>query len=96
MSTELLQALEQLEKEKGIRKGYMLDKIAQALITAYRRDNAGISENIFVEPDEEKKEIRMYVKKTVTETPSNPALEIGLEDAKKISKKEPMIRPVVK
>ncbi len=87
MNAEFFAAIEQLEKEKGIPQDYMLDKVAQALLAAYKRDNAGMVDNVFVEPDCKKKEFRMYVKKTVVEAVENMAEEIALDDAKKISKK---------
>ncbi|MBR5542742.1 MAG: transcription termination/antitermination protein NusA [Oscillospiraceae bacterium] len=87
MNAEFFAAIEQLEKEKGIPQDYMLEKIAQALLAAYKRDNDGATENVFVEPDTEKKTFRMYVKKAVVENVANPAEEIALADAKKISKK---------
>ncbi len=87
MNAEFFAAIEQLEKEKGIPQDYMLEKVGQALLAAYKRDNAGIIDNVFVEPDCEKKEFRMYVKKTVVETVENPAEEISLDEAKKVSKK---------
>ena len=86
MNAEFFAAIEQIEKEKGIPQEYMLDKVGQALITAYKRDNAGITDNVFVEPDMDKKEIRMYVQKEVVEAPENPATEISLEDARQINK----------
>lgn len=87
MNAEFFAAIEQLEKEKGIPQDYMLEKVGQALLAAYKRDNAGIIDNVFVEPDCEKKEFRMYVKKTVVEAVENPAEEISLDEAKKVSKK---------
>lgn len=87
MNAEFFAAIEQLEKEKGIPQDYMLEKIGQALLAAYKRDNAGMVDNVFVEPDCKKKEFRMYVKKTVVEAVENMAEEIALDDAKKISKK---------
>lgn len=87
MNAEFFAAIEQLEKEKGIPQDYMLDKVGQALLAAYKRDNAGVVDNVFVEPDREKKVFRMYVKKTVVEAVENMAEEIALDDAKKISKK---------
>lgn len=53
-------ALEQLEKEKGIPVDYMLDRVGQALITAYKRDNDGMTDNVYVEPDRDKKTIHMF------------------------------------
>ena len=87
MNAEFFAAIEQLEKEKGIPQDYMLDKIAQALLAAYKRDNAGAVDNVFIEPDCEKKEFRMFVRKTVVEAVEDPAEEISFDEAKKISKK---------
>lgn len=83
VNAEFFAALEQLEKEKGIPVDYMLDRVGQALITAYKRDNDGMTDNIFVEPDKEKKTIRMYVRKTVVrmEDLYEPYEEITLEEA---------------
>ena len=36
MNTEMIKALDDLEKEKGIKKEYMLDRISQALAAAYK------------------------------------------------------------
>ncbi len=85
MNAEFFDALAAIEKEKGIPKAYMLERIQQALITAFKRDNAGFSENIFVETDEVKKEIRMYIRKEVVEQPENTATQITLDEAKAIS-----------
>ena len=60
----------------------MLEKITQALISAYKRDHEGAGDNIMVEADEEKGEVRMYVKKDVVETVDNPYTEVSLADAR--------------
>ena len=87
MNAEFFKALEELEKEKGIKKEYMLEKVSQALLTAYKRDHAGPCENVFVEPDEEKQDFRMYVAKTVVEEVEDEDTQISLDDAKEISKR---------
>lgn len=87
MNAEFFSAIEQLEKEKGIPKKYMLEKITQALAAAYKRDNAGYSDNIFVEADEAAKQMRVYVKKNVVEEVEFPPTEISLEEARAISGK---------
>ena len=51
MNAEFFRALDDLEKEKGIPKVYMLEKIEQALLTAYRRNTSGSIENAEVEID---------------------------------------------
>ena len=71
------------EKERGIPKTYMIEKITQALVAAYKRDHEGITDNVTVDADEEKGEVRMYVKKDVVETVDNPHTEMSLEDARK-------------
>ncbi|NLM61403.1 MAG: transcription termination/antitermination protein NusA [Clostridiales bacterium] len=87
MNAEFFDALYDIEKEKGIPVKYMLDRISQALLTAYKRDTAGTVENVFVEPDLEKKEIRMFVRKKVVEKVTNPAVEISVEQAAEINKR---------
>ncbi|MGI6336253.1 MAG: transcription termination/antitermination protein NusA [Clostridiales bacterium] len=81
---EIFTALDLLEKEKGIPKSYMLEKIAQALTTAYKRDSDGVSENCVIDADEKKKELKLYAVKTVVEEVKVPATEITLEEARKI------------
>ena len=36
MSVEIIKALDELEAEKGIMKSYMLDRISQGMIAAYK------------------------------------------------------------
>ena len=49
MNAEIFAALAQLEKERGIPQDYMLEKITQALIAAYKKDKEGYTDNVFVE-----------------------------------------------
>jgi N-acetyl-gamma-glutamylphosphate reductase len=49
---EFFTAISLIEKEKGIPKAYMLEKITQALVSAYKRDHEGITDNVFVEANE--------------------------------------------
>ncbi|SMC73344.1 transcription termination factor NusA [Papillibacter cinnamivorans] len=81
MNAEFFDAIEQIEKEKGIPKSYMQEKITQALLTAFKRDNDGV-DNAVVEMDEKNKEIRMYVQKEVVETVESPATQISLAKAR--------------
>ena len=80
---EFFAAIADIEKEKGIPKAYMIEKITQALVAAYKRDHEGITDNVTVDANEEKGEVRMYVKKDVVETVDNPHTEMSLEDARK-------------
>lgn len=79
---EFFEAVNQIEKERGIPKAYMIEKIGQALISAYKRDHESAGDNISVECDEEAGQVRMYLKKDVVEQVDNPACEISLEQAR--------------
>ena len=84
MNAEFFEAIEQLEKEKGIPRNYMYDKIRQAMLAAFRRDNPNCEDNVEIILDEDKKRIEMVVNKTVVETVEDPDHEIDPESAKKI------------
>ncbi len=87
MNAEFFSAIEDIEQEKGIPREYMFDKINQAMIAAFRRDNPDAADNVVVEIDEDKKKIEMYVITTVVETVENPGIEMTQEQARKYSKK---------
>ena len=92
MNAELMQALTDLEKEKGIKKDYMLDRIAQALAAAYKaiykKDaQSAALDNVFVEIHPETGAIAMHAVKTVVDEVLNPATEISLEEALQYSSK---------
>ena len=85
---EIFAALELLEQERGIPKEAMLEKVIKAITTAYQRDHKDVEEeNIVVEADEEHKELRMFIRKTVVDEEDyvDPFNEMSLEEAKAIS-----------
>ena len=84
MNAEFFEAIEELEKEKGISREYMYDKIRQAMFAAFRRDNPNCEDNVEIILDEDKKRIEMNVNKTVVEDVEDPTHEITLDQAKKI------------
>ena len=83
---ELVVALEELEKEKGIKKEYVIESIETALVTAYKR-NFDSAENVKVLMDNVTGASHLYAVKEVVEAVEDSKLQISLEDAKKISKK---------
>ena len=89
MNAEFFDAIEQIEKEKGIPRGYMQEKIQQALLTAFKRDNPDCEDNVEVLMDEGKKTISMFVLKTVVEESEyvNDATQILLDEAHHYDKK---------
>lgn len=58
MNAEIFAALRQLEKERGIPVDYMVEKITQALVAAYKKDRDGYTDNVYVELTEDA--MRMY------------------------------------
>ena len=83
---EIFAALAMLEKERGIPQSFMMGKIIQALTAAYKKDHEGV-ENVIVDVNEEKKDLRMYVQKEIVEEVENPGSQISLEEAKRLSAK---------
>ena len=83
---EIFAALAMLEKERGIPQTFMMDKIIQAVTTAYKRDHKDV-ETVIVDVDEEHQRLKMYVQKNVVaeEDYVDPFNEIPVEEAKTIS-----------
>ncbi len=82
---QLIVAIQELEKEKGIKKDYLLDSIESALLTAYKR-NYNSQENVKVVVDRETGASHLYSVKEVVEHAENPILQISLEEARKLDK----------
>ena len=81
---ELILALEELEKEKGMDKEYLLEAIETALVTAYKR-NFDSLENVKVEMDRQTGATHLYAIKKVVEKVEAPETEIELKEAQKIN-----------
>ena len=87
MNAEFFSAIEDIEKEKGIPRQYMYDKINQAMLAAFRKDNPDAGDNVVIDMNEEKKKIEMYVLMNVVEQVEDPATEISVEKARTINKR---------
>ncbi|WP_027363806.1 transcription termination factor NusA [Desulfotruncus alcoholivorax] len=83
MSTEFLDALKDLVKEKGISIKVLLEAIEAALLSAYKR-NFGSLQNAKVYIDRETGECKVFAQRTVVEKVEDPRLEISIEEAKAI------------
>ncbi|MCI5801777.1 MAG: transcription termination factor NusA [Oscillospiraceae bacterium] len=86
MNNEFFEALELLEKEKGISADYLLEKITAAIAIAVKRDFGG-SDNALVEIDPETRKFSVAVQKEVVEEVEDPNTQILLEEAYKYDKK---------
>lgn len=82
---ELITAIEELEKERGINKEYLLESLETALVTAYKR-NFDSAENVKVTMDEKTGDIKVYSVKEVVEVVEDEMLQISLEEAKEEDK----------
>ena len=81
MNTELLEALNILEKEKSISKDTLLEAIEQSLIQACK-NHFGKADNIKVNINPETCDFGVLAEKTVVEEVYDPVTEISLADAK--------------
>lgn len=84
MNHEFMDALEQVEKEKGISKDILLDAIETALASAYKRDQKA-AQSIEVRIDPDTGDFHVYTHKTVVEEVEDEKNEISLADAQKIN-----------
>ncbi len=83
--SELMLALEQIEKEKGISRDVIIEAIEKSLLDACKKD-FGKNENVTVNMDRETGAIEVFAAKTVVENVEDNASEISLEKALLISK----------
>ncbi len=86
MNKEFFVALDLLEKEKGIPKEYMLEKVEAALLSAIKKEY-GSSALVRVSIDQAKEDVKVYWQREVVEEVTNPQCQISLEEAKAISKR---------
>ncbi|MFJ7933179.1 transcription termination factor NusA [Sporosarcina sp. NPDC096371] len=84
MSSDLLDALTALEKQKGISRDVLVEAIEAALVTAYKR-NFNQAQNVRVDLNLAKGTMKVYSRKDVVEEVEDDRLYISLEDAQKIN-----------
>jgi transcription termination/antitermination protein NusA len=81
MNLEFIEAIADIEKEKGINADILIDAIEAALISAYKR-NFGSLQNVRVQIDRDTGEIKVYARKNVVTEVEDVRLEISLDEAK--------------
>lgn len=88
MNADFYNALDLLEKEKGISKDYMIEKIELALANACRKE-VGQTALIRVQIDPVKQDMRVYQQRTVLPDGevTDPKCEISLSEAKALSRR---------
>ncbi|WP_407891049.1 transcription termination factor NusA [Lacticaseibacillus sp. N501-2] len=85
MSKEMIEALDALEQEKGVKKAIVIDALEQALASAYKR-NYNQAQNVEVTFDQDRGDIHVYAVKEVTEEVFDSRLEVSLKDALQINR----------
>ena len=85
MNLELMGAIAELEKERGISKEILLEAIEAAIVSAYKRNyGSSSSSGVRVELNEATGVIHVYSRRVVMEEPQDETLEISLEEAQEI------------
>ncbi|WP_324667550.1 transcription termination factor NusA [Geochorda subterranea] len=84
MNLELMGALNELEKERGISREVLLKAIEDAIESAFRK-SAQPHQNLRVDVDEKSGRVRVFSRKAVVEKVTDPASEISLEEAQRIN-----------
>ena len=82
MNKEFFEAVELMEKEKGIQADYLYEKISNAIVVAVRRDYNG-KDVVACDIDPEKKTMRVYLHKNIVDEIEDEDTDILVEDAKK-------------
>lgn len=84
MSSELLDALDRLEKEKGISRDVIVEAIEAALVSAYKR-NFNQAQNVRTDFNLTTGTMHVYARKEVVDEVFDSRLEIAIEEARKIN-----------
>ncbi|GAA0612230.1 transcription termination factor NusA [Virgibacillus siamensis] len=83
MNSQLFEAIDYLEKEKGIDKDILLETLEAALISAYKK-NFKSATNVRVDINEESGSMRVLSRKTIVDEIEDVQEEISLDEAEKI------------
>ena len=86
MNQDFIDALHEIEKEKGISLDVISDALESALISSYKK-NFGSAQNVLVDINKESGKVLVYSTKDVVEVVNDPYLEITIDEAKKLSDK---------
>ncbi|WP_017689144.1 transcription termination factor NusA [Paenibacillus sp. PAMC 26794] len=84
MSTDFIEAMNELEREKGISKDVLFEAIEAALISSYKR-NFNTAQNVRVDMNRNTGVIRVYARKLIVEEVLDSRTEISLPAAREIN-----------
>jgi transcription termination/antitermination protein NusA len=86
VKTEFMNALMQLAAEKNLPKEIILTALESAMVSAYRKESYTHGEDITVKIHPISGEVKLTLKKVVSEAPEDEYREISLKEAKKKDK----------
>ncbi|MDF2668287.1 MAG: transcription termination factor NusA [Paenibacillus sp.] len=84
MNMDFIDALSEIEREKGIAKEVLVDAIEAALISSYKR-NFNTAQNVRVDINRQTGLIKVYARKSVVDEVLDPRLEISLHASREIN-----------
>lgn len=82
MNKEFIEALDDLEKEKGIPKTQLLEAVEKALVSAYKGHKKSQEADVHAQIDPKTGEIEILHRRYVVEEVVDPTTEISLEEAR--------------
>ncbi len=85
MKSEFLLAITQLSAEKNLPREVVLSAVESALASAYRKDNFAATQNVEVKINPNTGGVEVWAEKTVVEKPTDPRLEIAIDDARRMN-----------
>lgn len=84
MSMDFIEAMNELEREKGISKDVLFEAIEAALISSYKR-NFNTAQNVRVDMNRNTGVIKVYARKLIVEEVLDPRTEISLPASREIN-----------
>lgn len=83
MNMEFIEALHELEKDRGISADILFEAIEAALISAYKKNFASL-QNVRVHIDRMTGEFKVFARKNVVEEVEDSRTQVSMEEARKI------------
>jgi N utilization substance protein A len=84
MNKDLVYVIEQIGREKGIAKEVLFEAVESALLSASKK-TMGLADNVRMELDRQTGALKVFARKKVVETVTDPKLEIGLTEAGRLN-----------
>ncbi|MDQ1913350.1 transcription termination factor NusA [Paenibacillus sp. GD4] len=84
MNMDFIEALNEIERDRGIAKEVLIDAIEAALISSYKR-NFNTAQNVRVDINRHTGLIKVYARKTIVDEVLDPRMEISLHAAREMN-----------